>query len=159
MVIPFRQNFSLVKETLKQLYQSVEPFTNLGNNSCLRICENIVLTQNANDHLTMEWTSDPVNDMIADSVIAVLSQIEMNPMRATTKTEATIQYLYNQLKNQFVEVECNEKDNIITIIVDQCSCVIDFASKVVHCEDNTLREHVETYVKRLEKVNFPLSCH
>ena len=86
MIVPFRQKFSLAKETLKQLYQSVESFTNLGNNSCLRVCESVTLTQNTNDHLIMEWTSDPVNDMIADSVIAVLSQIEMNPMRGKNES-------------------------------------------------------------------------
>ncbi|EGG16071.1 beta-lactamase domain-containing protein [Cavenderia fasciculata] len=84
MTIPFAQNYLLLKSTIQQLYDDVKEQESINNNNnnnnpILKIYNSIIITLFAPTHVIIEWESNPVNDMISDSVIALISQIETNP--------------------------------------------------------------------------------
>jgi hypothetical protein len=43
----------------------------------------IKIIHTGSDNITLEWISDPVSDMIADSVVALVSQLEVSPSKGT----------------------------------------------------------------------------
>eukprot|EP01118_Nematostelium_gracile_P016220 TRINITY_DN6671_c0_g1_i1.p1 TRINITY_DN6671_c0_g1~~TRINITY_DN6671_c0_g1_i1.p1 ORF type:complete len:357 (-),score=78.38 TRINITY_DN6671_c0_g1_i1:589-1506(-) len=155
IIIPFPQKFSIIVENVSQIY-SVEDFVNSSNNHGIKICDQITLIQSNDQELVMEWTSDPVNDMIADSVLAILSQIQVMPVSAKPKKERTIEYVYKHLKEQFVDVKLDEVQKLITI-TGNSTCVVNYESKQVYCQDPLLRQQVESFIRRLDFVVNPLS--
>jgi len=158
ITIPFHQNFDLVRETLEQLYLNVEIGKHPQSNKATLKVSEITITHSAHE-LVLEWNSDPVSDMIADSIIAMLSQLQVNPAKAhPRKTEVTLDHLHKHLKQEFEEVSINQGEGLLTITLDGTQCIIDFNTKVVHCEDPFLRERVENFVKRLDHVAYPLNC-
>ncbi|KAF2069479.1 hypothetical protein CYY_009201 [Polysphondylium violaceum] len=87
-VIPFEQKYHLLYSTLEQIYDDIveeEQYdinAPAGSNTkpVIHIYNEIKLTYNLGVSIHMEWNSNPVNDMISDSIIAVILQIESNPL-------------------------------------------------------------------------------
>ncbi|KAI8917326.1 beta-lactamase-like protein [Entophlyctis helioformis] len=89
--IATRAPFGLVKWHLEQMYGSVKV---VGSQS-LRVFDTVTVTMKSESdaasktpHALLEWESNPVNDMIADTVLAVLLQADTSP--ASVKGEAGI---------------------------------------------------------------------
>ena len=61
-------------------------------------------------HLTLSWTSDPVGDVLADSVIAMILQFSSNPHQVLIKEERSVA-LFELVKKQFGEVTMNKQKN------------------------------------------------
>ncbi|KAJ3123144.1 Cleavage and polyadenylation specificity factor subunit 3 [Nowakowskiella sp. JEL0407] len=74
MSIPCRVPFSLVKWHLEQMYGSVE----IMSKRMIRVFDVVVVTFNG-DQVNLEWEGNSMNDMIADTVIAIIVQAESSP--------------------------------------------------------------------------------
>ena len=71
-----RAPFGLIKWHLENMYGSIE---NIGTKS-FKVFDTVVVTADKEEnYITLEWRGDAVNDMIADSVLAVIIQSESSP--------------------------------------------------------------------------------
>ena len=59
------------------MYDNMETITR-KNFKTLKIHECIYVMAAHADYLTIEWESNPVNDMLADSIVSLILQIEAN---------------------------------------------------------------------------------
>jgi cleavage and polyadenylation specificity factor subunit 3 len=74
-------SFSLVKWHLEMMYGSVEPVK--GEEGSYLVFDTVKVSQaksdSGGDSLVLEWQGNGVNDMIADSVLAIVLQAESSP--------------------------------------------------------------------------------
>eukprot|EP01112_Ceratiomyxa_fruticulosa_P019714 TRINITY_DN6513_c0_g1_i2.p1 TRINITY_DN6513_c0_g1~~TRINITY_DN6513_c0_g1_i2.p1 ORF type:complete len:794 (-),score=177.10 TRINITY_DN6513_c0_g1_i2:48-2429(-) len=79
LTVPFHHTFVMLRSSLGLLYDGIS-LKNNNEQPCLVIhnCVNVIQPANQN-HVIVEWSSNPVNDMIADSVVAMILQTEGNP--------------------------------------------------------------------------------
>ncbi|KAN0037751.1 hypothetical protein ACTFIV_003106 [Dictyostelium citrinum] len=84
LTLPFAQTYHILISTLEQIYdqiqESTESSTNGNEKPIITIYNEIKLTYNIGVSIVLEWNSNTVNDMICDSIIALISQIELNPL-------------------------------------------------------------------------------
>ncbi|XP_004365619.2 CPSF3 protein [Capsaspora owczarzaki ATCC 30864] len=78
LCVAYRLPFSLLQFYLEQMYGNVKPFDQ-DNSPSLLVFETVTVIQRDSTSVVLEWVASAVNDMIADSVLAVLLQIESNP--------------------------------------------------------------------------------
>jgi cleavage and polyadenylation specificity factor subunit 3 len=71
-----RAPLSLVKWHLENMYGKIETL----DEKSFRVFDTVNVTAlEDNQHLVLEWKGDTINDMIADSVLAVIIQAESSP--------------------------------------------------------------------------------
>ncbi|KAM9980602.1 hypothetical protein ACTFIY_002907 [Dictyostelium cf. discoideum] len=87
LTLPFAQTYHILISTLEQIYeQIIESSESTGGGGSgnekptITIYNEIKLTYNIGISIILEWNSNTVNDMICDSIIALISQIELNPL-------------------------------------------------------------------------------
>ncbi|KAK5576936.1 hypothetical protein RB653_001873 [Dictyostelium firmibasis] len=81
LTLPFGQTYHILISTLEQIYDEIqESSTDSNDKPTITIYNEIKLTFNIGVSIILEWNSNTVNDMISDSVIALISQIESNPL-------------------------------------------------------------------------------
>eukprot|EP00475_Leptophrys_vorax_P011518 TRINITY_DN18076_c0_g1_i2.p1 TRINITY_DN18076_c0_g1~~TRINITY_DN18076_c0_g1_i2.p1 ORF type:complete len:757 (-),score=215.00 TRINITY_DN18076_c0_g1_i2:48-2318(-) len=102
--VPFMHTFELLKHYLGQIYdidEEVSEISNFGNNEdeeeeqqasarCLSVMDCVNVTHRVHDqenkrsqgHVLLEWDSNPVSDMVADSIISLLMGIDTSPAAA-----------------------------------------------------------------------------
>jgi len=115
--------------------------------------------------VTMEWLSSPVQDMLADAVVATLTKSEAE-MKTTGKISTPVpidqavfkESLYEMLGEMF-GCSCMSKmiksSNKISLQVDDTKAVVDTSSLDVRCstsdgqDNDTLRSVISTAVNRL----------
>jgi hypothetical protein len=103
-VVPFAQRFSLLDACLRQTYADIEPVLRndfytldvcqtsttvhelVADASCwlvacvFQVCKGSVFVfAESPTIVVLEWSSNAVNDMLADSILAIMLQIEANP--------------------------------------------------------------------------------
>jgi len=158
LMIPFQHaSFDLLKINLEQMYDQIEETTK-HKKSALKIHEKVFLTHFANErYLALEWEADPVNDMIADSVIAIVSQTELNPVKVRPRIPHGPELIFKFLKHQFGNVSFEPDKQEIYITVDGSICIVNLMTKTVECPVAFLRERVETFMGRLEVSLNPIS--
>ena len=59
------------------MYDNIESITR-KNFKTLKIHDDVYVMAVHSDYLTIEWDSNPVNDMLADSIVSLILQIEAN---------------------------------------------------------------------------------
>lgn len=77
----------LIKWHLEQMYGSIEE---IQDGFMVFNSVSVFLNQKETSKVTLEWNSDPINDMIADSIVAVVLQADNSPASVkATKSEHT----------------------------------------------------------------------
>lgn len=132
----------------------------------------VTMTPNAAaSTLVLEWNSDPVADMVADAIVAVVMGLEEEPAlqaaeeslrkaRAREDAEAAeaaeLAILSALLAAQFGRVETNEELRLLEFSVDGVSVTVRHNDKTIECEDSGLRERVERALRRVETALYPV---
>eukprot|EP00127_Corallochytrium_limacisporum_P004179 Clim_evm124s157 gene=Clim_evmTU124s157 len=75
LAIPCKAQFQLITDYLETMYGNVEQ---IGKEH-LQVFGILDIARNSDDSVKLEWVSNAVNDMIADSVAAVILQLESHP--------------------------------------------------------------------------------
>jgi len=76
--VPYNQGLELVQARLAQIFDDVT----LGEKKdllCVQVSNVVTILQQAAEYVVVEWSSDPIADMVADSVLATLLQLDMDP--------------------------------------------------------------------------------
>ncbi|KAL5728705.1 Cleavage and polyadenylation specificity factor subunit 3-I [Ranunculus cassubicifolius] len=158
--VPYSGAFAVIKHRLKQIYESVEspPPTVPESDGCpcLLVHERVTIKQESEKHVSILWASDPISDMISDSVVALILNISREMPKVTEETEKTEEeskktsdkVVHSLLVSLFGDVKVNEEGKLV-ITVDKSVAYLERKTGEVESENEGLKERVKTAFKRI----------
>eukprot|EP01121_Diplochlamys_sp_Union-15-3_P014906 TRINITY_DN4819_c0_g1_i2.p1 TRINITY_DN4819_c0_g1~~TRINITY_DN4819_c0_g1_i2.p1 ORF type:complete len:235 (+),score=33.50 TRINITY_DN4819_c0_g1_i2:195-899(+) len=157
---------SILRTSLCQLYDGVDDIARDSKPSLL-VHDSIYVITESRDKVTLEWVSNPVNDMLADSIVAVILQIESNPSSMRVGPVAEISHFGKESKHHlekiqmlfskhFGDVQADYHRGIIVINVDGTTAAINFKTHEIECEDPQLKSRVVSLLKHISSAVFPV---
>ncbi|KAJ3328415.1 Cleavage and polyadenylation specificity factor subunit 3 [Blyttiomyces sp. JEL0837] len=84
IVLKFHSQFTLLKWHLESMYGKIQE----NDDGSLMVFKTVMITKVGTDRICLEWEGNSVNDMIADSVVALIMQSQISPasVKATKST-------------------------------------------------------------------------
>jgi len=158
LLVPYSQGFDTVRETIQQMYENIEE-TIVVDKPALRVCESITVSYYNTEAVAIEWNSDPVCDMLADSIIALLYQSKKlhSSSKPKSNQEQQLIALNALLQKQFGEATYDLEEWRINIRVDGATAIFDMRARDVSSDDDLLRQRVQNFLSRAEGSLFPVS--
>ncbi|KAF9438809.1 Cleavage and polyadenylation specificity factor subunit 3 [Entomortierella beljakovae] len=97
-VVPYHASFSLLKFHLRQMFGKIQELDHdINKLERVRIFDTVDVKEYNANHVLLEWTGNSVNDMVADSVLAVILNIESSPASVKlTKSDHTHSHSHGQ---------------------------------------------------------------
>lgn len=164
IAIPYCGAFSVIKHRLRQIYESVEsPAAEESEVPTLIVHERVTVKQESEKYVSLQWTSDPITDMVSDSVVAMILNINREGPRVTeaeTKTEEEMaktaeKVIFAILISLFGDVKVGEEGKLI-VTVDGTVAHLDGKNGDVECENENLKERVRTAFRRIQSAVKPI---
>lgn len=164
IAIPYCGAFSVIKHRLRQIYESVEsPAAEESEVPTLIVHERVTVKQESEKYVSLQWTSDPITDMVSDSVVAMILNINREGPRVTeaeTKTEEEMaktaeKVIFALLISLFGDVKVGEEGKLI-VTVDGTVAHLDGKNGDVECENENLKERVRTAFRRIQSAVKPI---
>ena len=165
-IVGFHSSFALLHAGLQQLCGKVEQIIFLGK-PALRLFNGHVTVYQDRGAVIMEWLSNPMSDMFADSVLVVVLEVEANPSQVSLVTKPNEerggnfhQHLIKLLNEKYGESNVieSEQGDIVTVDVEGILAIIDLETLAVDCTDDTLRHLVSVLVNNLNQAMTPLTA-
>ncbi|KAK9144101.1 hypothetical protein Sjap_004004 [Stephania japonica] len=162
--VPYSGAFVVIKHRLKQIYESVEsPPVSESEGPTLLVHERVTIKQESEKHVSILWTSDPISDMISDSVVALILNISREMPTVTDETaktdeenEKTIEKVVQSLLvSLFGDVKTNGPGKLV-INVDGNVANLDTQTGEVGSENESLKERVKTAFRRIQSAMKPI---
>ncbi|ORY00826.1 Metallo-hydrolase/oxidoreductase [Basidiobolus meristosporus CBS 931.73] len=167
LTLPYHAAFSLLKYHLEQMYDDIQETVDDEKGSVLRVFDTVDIKSNEKNQVTLEWIGNAMNDMIADSVLAIILNIESSPAsvkvthspchshtHAHVSVEERTEELAQFLSKQFDQV--NSEDHILTVMVDDQTASIDAVTGEVNSEHDLLKKRVTNVMNRVQKTLRPV---
>ncbi|KAI9497608.1 beta-lactamase-like protein [Zychaea mexicana] len=188
-VVPFNAGISLLKWHLEMMFGTIteSALEKVGKSgekgTVLRVFDTIDIKQleGRTNLLTLEWIGNAMNDMVADSVLAVILSVDSSPasVKASThpcshshgtvdaemglehdKVQQEVDSNFHDvvafLKEQFGEVDTNEKEHKATVNVDGSQATVDAIKFSVESENETLLKRVNDVMQRIKMAIQPI---
>ncbi|KAK6934786.1 Zn-dependent metallo-hydrolase, RNA specificity domain [Dillenia turbinata] len=166
ITIPYSGAFGVIKHRLKQIYESVESSTDEELEApTLRVHERVTVKQDSDKHISLHWNSDPVSDMVSDSIVALVLNISREMPKVIVESEAAKSEEENGKKAEkvvhallvslFGDVKYEENGKVV-ISVDGNIAHLDKASGDVESENDGLKERVKTAFRRIQSAVKPI---
>ncbi|KAF9603875.1 hypothetical protein IFM89_038133 [Coptis chinensis] len=162
--VPYSGAFSVIKHRLKQIYESVES-SPVGESEgpTLMVHERVTVKQESEKHISILWNSDPISDMISDSIIALILNISREMPKVTIETEKTEEettkttekVVHSLLVSLFGDVKLNEQGKLV-ITVDGNVALLDRRSGEIESESTGLKDRVGTAFRRIQTAMNPI---
>ncbi|CAK8696769.1 unnamed protein product [Clavelina lepadiformis] len=170
--ISFSAPLSLLKYYLHQLSDDVESIKVSNNREGLKIFDSITIVKDVN-MLIVEWQANPVNDMYADAVLAIILRVDTDPQaRKVPVQRITKPDLYREFKDRLevmlesmfgeqsfkppIPGEPQIEDEIL-LDIDGVEVHINSKTRSVTCpEDQSLQEMLSECVRRLYATIMPI---
>mmetsp|Transcript_13034 Transcript_13034/g.45844 ORF Transcript_13034/g.45844 Transcript_13034/m.45844 type:complete len:741 (-) Transcript_13034:420-2642(-) len=130
----------------------------------IRILDAVTVRKTAINMIQLEWASNPVNDLVADSVLSVVLQTLSNPTtnKAMIKEEncenEMVAIVKTMLEERYGAVQVVDQksklsdSSMLGMEVDGWEVTVDVVNQVVSCESADVQKRVEGVFKRI------LSC-
>ncbi|KAK3793795.1 hypothetical protein RRG08_061929 [Elysia crispata] len=171
MSVVFSGTASLLAYFLNQLagdieYLSNEPASSRSSNSSvvIQVFGSVTITLN-HGVAYIEWTANPVTDMYADAVIAVILRAEQHPIPIKAippplkVDRAHFQECLLETLSDMFGPECTnrvfERDHL-TLNIDDKSAIINLNTLEVSCDDEPLKQVIHSAVTRLHQAVHPI---
>ncbi|XP_030441367.2 cleavage and polyadenylation specificity factor subunit 3-I [Syzygium oleosum] len=159
ITIPFTGAFGVISHRLKQIYESVESSQDEESGiPMLRLHDRVTVKQESDKHISLHWNSDPISDMVSDSVVALVLNISREFPKVVVETEAmkteeesekkVEKIIHALLVSLFGDVKFGENGKLV-INVDGNVAHLDKQSGDVESEDEGLKERVRTAFQRI----------
>lgn len=166
ITIPYSGAFGVVKFRLEQIYESVESSTDEESGvPTLRVHDRVTLKQDSEKHLSMHWTSDPISDMVSDSIVALVLNISREIPKVVIESEAVKseeesgkkaeKVIHALLVSLFGDVKLGDNGKLV-ISVDGNVAHLDKQSGDVESENEGLKERVRTAFRRIQSAVKPI---
>ena len=127
MCLRFTAPFALLQFHIDQMFGQSETYEReslVGREECLRVMDSVTIVRKEKERqLLLEWTSTNVNDMMADSVVALILEIESHPASVKmTKSKCShsrghlephqeYDFVRDKLRSHFDETHIHEHAN------------------------------------------------
>eukprot|EP00299_Pterocystis_sp_00344_P018038 c9019_g1_i2.p1 GENE.c9019_g1_i2~~c9019_g1_i2.p1 ORF type:complete len:590 (+),score=123.04 c9019_g1_i2:386-2155(+) len=172
-LLPFRNTFGLLVHLIEQVYENRKVYRErltivVHGLVTLTVIKHDSLNKQeyraSGDVLSIEWNSEPVSDMIADSLLTLILQMESNPAILHTQPQdesnheefENIDIILRLLKHRFTQVEFDTDSNEFRLTVDNVSAVINHRTKEITCENKDIHDQLKGILRRIEKALYPL---
>ncbi|XP_078442085.1 cleavage and polyadenylation specificity factor 73-I [Wolffia australiana] len=172
ITIPYGGAFGVVKHRLMQIYQSVveakveeDAADGATTGPTIVVHGRVTVTKESDEHVSVQWASDPISDMVSDSVVAVVLNISREVPRVTAveetleteeqKERMAQKVVYALLVSLFGDVKVGDGGKLV-VTVDGSVASVDRSSGDVECENESLRERVKTAVRRIQRAVRPI---
>uniref|UniRef100_A0A0D9XUK5 Beta-Casp domain-containing protein n=1 Tax=Leersia perrieri TaxID=77586 RepID=A0A0D9XUK5_9ORYZ len=163
--VPYSGSFEVVKYRLKQIYESVESSTEESDVPTLVVHERVTIRLESEGYVTLQWSSDPISDMVSDSVVAMVLNIgregpKVVPAEEAVRTQEEAErvaqkVVYSLMVSLFGDVKVAEEGKLV-ISVDGQVAHLDGKSGDVECENATLKERIKTAFCRIQGAVRPI---
>ncbi len=186
-IIPIQIPFVALQEQLSHIFDGVTTFERKGK-EVISISPGVELQHEDENMVLMQWKSDPIADTIADSVIAVLLQLQMKPTSyvkaangvpyralqsaataakeekagagpASSPASAPEAGLIDEvLESIFGKVETDHKLMAWVVNVGEVRATIDMRTHTVECKDDRVKSQIKVAIKRIVQALYPINC-
>jgi len=165
-VLPFHQPFDLLSESLAQMFDSVIQ----ENKGSIRVHEAVKI-EHSGPSVSLEWDANPVNDMLADSVLAVILQLESNPrtFKAPPKDDIHAKHraMRRVIESHFgrenvsmqghdLHISTDDNKKAVVHLHEQEKVGQDSRIPRVESEEAALKERVEKLLGRMDLALHPI---
>ncbi|KAK1286438.1 Cleavage and polyadenylation specificity factor subunit 3-I [Acorus calamus] len=173
ITIPYSGMFEVIKHRLKQIYENVLEEASDGVKT-LVVHERVTIKRESDEHVSLQWASDPISDMVSDSVVAIVLNISREVPKVVAvapeaaegvekgTTEAVVdtgrtaeKVVHALLVSLFGDVKIGEEGKLV-VTVDGSVARLDRKSGDVECENETLKDRVKTAFKRIQTAVMPI---
>jgi len=162
--VPYEECWDILHYQLGQMFEEIKQIT-LDENVALQIHDALYVIHSANSYVTLDWVSTPVNDMISDSILAIILQINQNPASYQvekppkpmhTSDLQKLALVERHLVAHFGSVGVDQENKTITINFDGTDAIYKLMSQSVECADEQFREQIEDILKYIHGAVFPI---
>ncbi|KQK12041.1 hypothetical protein BRADI_1g01200v3 [Brachypodium distachyon] len=165
IAVPYSGSFEVIKYRLKQIYESVESCPEEPEVPTLIVHERVTIRLESESYVTLQWSSDPISDMVSDSVVAMILNIgregpKVVPVEEAEKTQDETEkvarkVVYALMVSLFADVKVAEEGKLV-ISVDGDVAHLDGSSGDVECENAALKERIKTAFRRIQGAVRPI---
>lgn len=166
ITIPYTGAFGVIKHRLKQIYESVESLPDEESEvPAFRVHERVTVKHESEKHISLHWTSDPISDMVSDSIVALVLNISREIPKVVVESEAikteeengkkAEKVIHALLVSLFGDVKLGENGNLV-ISVDGNVAHLDKQSGNVESENEGLKERVRVAFQRIQNAVKPI---
>ncbi|OMO76923.1 Beta-lactamase-like protein [Corchorus capsularis] len=131
----------------------------------LLVHDRVTVKQDSDKHISLHWTSDPISDMVSDSIVALVLNISREIPKVVVEPEAVKteeeygkkaeKVIYAFLVSLFGDVQLGENGKL-RISVDGKVAHLDKQSGEVESEDEDLKERVKTAFRGIQSAVKPI---
>lgn len=161
--VPYKGTFTVLRLRLQQMYEQVEAVAK-ADSPTLKVHGNLTVTHEGADYVILQWVSDPISDMVADSVVAMILKLDSQSMFAVGRAKEArlekdeIKIVHSLLVSLFGDVALDEKQQTLTVNVDGTVATVDHAKKGIECKDDNLKERIKVALRRIQTALYPLDA-
>ncbi|XP_050372179.1 cleavage and polyadenylation specificity factor subunit 3-I [Argentina anserina] len=159
ITIPYATGFMVINHRLRRIYESVESSVDEESGvPTLKVHDRVTLRQDTDKHVSLHWISDPISDMVCDSIVALILAInrelpkvvdesgDINHEEENARTERVIHALLTSL---FGDVQRGDNGKLV-ISVDGNVAQLNKQTGEVESENEGLKERVKTAFRRIQ---------
>lgn len=165
VAVPYNGAFGVIKHRLKQIYESVESPEEETDVPTIIIHKKVIIKQESEKYVTLQWSSDPVSDMVSDSVVAMVLNISREGLKVmpTEEINKSVEdmekmekkIVYSLFMSIFGDVKIGEENKFV-ITVDGDVAHVDAKNGEVECENEGLKERIKTALNRIHGAIRPI---
>jgi cleavage and polyadenylation specificity factor subunit 3 len=164
--IPFSANWDALVYQIKEMYEQVEN-TTFDDKISVKVHNLVYVILTSDIEVTLDWKSSPIDDMVADSLAAIVLHINQNPaafqnvpeMKNPIQVEEDKFYQAEKLLTSFYGPVIVDRENkSITITFDESLAVYHFDSQEVECDDEGFKKSLYDILGRFDSV-FPIASN
>ncbi|TVU30534.1 hypothetical protein EJB05_22164, partial [Eragrostis curvula] len=164
--VPYSGSFEVVRYRLNQMYESVEESAVQESDvPALVVHQRVTVSRDSETSVTLQWSSDPISDMVSDSVVAVILNISRKGPKGVRAEEAARtkeetermahKVVHALMVSLFGDVKAGQEGELV-ISVDGDVAHLDGKSGDVECENAALKERIETAFRRIQGAVRPI---
>ncbi|KAK9929131.1 hypothetical protein M0R45_026239 [Rubus argutus] len=154
------------KTSTEAIYESVESSVDEESGvPTLQVHDRVTVRQDTDKHVSLHWVSDPISDMVSDSIVALILNINREVPKVVIESEdikteeengkKTEKVIHALLVSLFGDVKPGENGKLV-ISVDGNVAELDKQSGDVESENEGLRERVKTAFRRIQNAVKPI---
>ena len=153
--VAFQRPFAALLAALTQVHQQVEQEPGTLKLKVMGLVTVTYHTEGAGSVVTLEWVADPFHDMLADSIVALLLQLDATPanLRAplvTAPVQDATEMVVTLLTQAFGAAKPQAgQSHVIEVNVDGIVALIDTRAKTVTSEEGALAQRIKTTLGRI----------
>jgi len=161
--VPYEENWDVLTFQIGQMFEEIKQ-TTFDDNVAIQVHDSIYVIHSATTYVTIDWVSNPVNDMISDSIVAIIFQINQNPTnfqveKPKPQNESDLQKLSlieRHLVAHFGSVTVDQNNKTISLNFDGTPATYTLTTQTVECADEQFREQIEDILKYVHGAVFPI---